>query len=238
VDYLLKAQYANGGWPQFYPLIPGYYTHITYNDDAMIGVMNLLRDIAQNKPTYTFVDQDRRVKAEKAVQKGIECILKTQVKVNGKLTVWCAQHDEVTLQPAPARTYELISLSGGESVGVVRFLMGIEHPDKQTINAIESAVAWFEASKIMGIRYIKRPDPAKPGALERIAIKDPTAGPIWGRFYEIDTNRPFFSGRDGIKKYDVSEIEAERRNGYNWYTDAPARLLNEDYPAWKKKQHS
>jgi len=237
IDYLLKAQYATGGWPQYYPLMKGYYTHITFNDDAMIGVMSLLRDIAQNKSPYTFVDKDRRTRAATAVQKGIECILKTQVKANGKLTVWCAQHDEVTLLPAPARTYELVSLSGSESVGVVRFLMGIDHPDARIITSIESAVAWFQASRIMGIRYIKRPDPAKPSALERVVVKDPNAGPIWGRFYEIDTNRPFFSGRDGIKKYDVSEIEAERRNGYNWYTDSPAKLLNDDYPVWKKKWH-
>jgi pectate lyase len=26
-----------------------------------------------------------------------------------------------------------------------------------------------------------------------------------------------FSGRDGVKKYDNSEIESERRNGYSWY---------------------
>ena len=46
LDYLLKAQYANGGWPQFYPDLSGYYKHITYNDDAMIGVLKLLRDVA------------------------------------------------------------------------------------------------------------------------------------------------------------------------------------------------
>ena len=46
LDYLLKAQYPNGGWPQFYPDLSGYYKHITFNDDAMIGVMKLLRDVA------------------------------------------------------------------------------------------------------------------------------------------------------------------------------------------------
>ena len=46
LDYLLKAQYPNGGWPQFYPLRNGYWSHITYNDDAMAGVLELLRDVA------------------------------------------------------------------------------------------------------------------------------------------------------------------------------------------------
>jgi pectin methylesterase-like acyl-CoA thioesterase len=128
LDYVLRAQYPNGGWPQFYPDLSGYYKHITYNDDAMIGVMKLLRDVAMRKPVYAFVDAARRANAEKAVEKGIECILKTQVIVNGRRTVWCAQHDEVTLAPAPARKFEVVSLSGGESVGIVRFLMSIKDP--------------------------------------------------------------------------------------------------------------
>jgi PelA/Pel-15E family pectate lyase len=235
VDYLLKAQYDNGGWPQYYPTHPGYYTHITYNDNAMIGVMRLLRDIAKRKSAYLFVDEDHRLKAEKAVQKGIECILKTQVVAQGKLTVWCAQHDEVTLAPAPARKFEPVSLSGYESVGIVRFLMGIDHPGEQVIEAIESAVAWFEKSKITGIRWVEKPDPSKLHGFDRVAIKDPAASPLWARFYEIGTNRPIFTGRDSRIKYDVAEIEDERRNGYRWYVDEPAKLINVDYPTWRKK---
>src|SRR5262245_17139015 len=70
LDYLLKAQYENGGWPQYYPRLKGYYKHITFNDDAMIGVMDLLREIARKRNAYSFVDETRRVKAEKAVAKG------------------------------------------------------------------------------------------------------------------------------------------------------------------------
>ncbi len=93
VDYLLEAQYENGGWPQFYPIKKGYYEHITYNDGAMIGVMELLRNITLDKKPYDFVDKVRKEKAEKAIDKGLEIILATQVKVNGKRTIWCAQHD-------------------------------------------------------------------------------------------------------------------------------------------------
>ena len=235
VDYLLNAQQANGGWPQYYPLRKGYYSHITFNDDAMIGVMNLLRDIAQKKSIYAFVDEDRRSRSEKAVVKGIELILKTQVVVDGKLTVWGAQHDEVTLAPAPARAFEPASLTGSESVGIVRFLMGINQPDQRVTKAIESAISWFEKSKLTGIKWEEKPDSLKPGGFDRVVVKDPNAGPIWARFYEIGTNRPIFIGRDSQIKYDVAEIEAERRNGYSWYVDKPAKLLSKEYPAWQKK---
>jgi PelA/Pel-15E family pectate lyase len=238
LDYLLKAQYANGGWPQYFPLRQGYYSHITYNDNAMIGVMRLLRDIARRKPDYAFVDEDRRARAEASVERGIECILKTQVIVEGKRTVWAAQHDEKTLAPAPARKFEPVSLTGQESVGIVRFLMSIDRPSQQVVEAVESAVAWFEKSKITGIRYVERPDASKLHGFDRVVVKDSMAGPLWARFYEIGTNRPIFIGRDSRVKYDVSEIEDERRNGYGWYTDAPLDLLNKDYPKWQKKWRS
>jgi len=224
LDYLFKAQYANGGWPQFYPDLSGYYKHITFNDDAMINVMKLLRDVAAAKPAYAFVDEARRASAAKAVEKGIECILKTQIVVNGKRTVWCAQHDEVTLAPVAARKFEVASLSGGESVNIVRFLMSVKNPSPAIVEAIESAVAWFEQSQLKGIKWVNS-----------TVVKDPNAGPIWARFYELGSNRPIFVGRDGVVKYDVMQIEDERRTGYAWYVESPATLLNKDYPDWQKK---
>jgi PelA/Pel-15E family pectate lyase len=234
-DYLLKAQYENGGWPQYYPRLKGYYKHITFNDDAMAGVMELLRKVARKEQTYSFVDEARRARAEEAVAKGVECILKTQIVVNGKLTVWCAQHDEVTLQPAPARSYEHVSLSGSESVGLVRFLMGVDHPDARIVEAVESAVAWFKEAKLTGIKLVEKPDSSFPNGFDRVVVEDANAGPIWARFYEIGAGRPIFSGRDSVIKYSLAEIEHERRTGYNWYTVAPAELLEKDYPAWRAK---
>ena len=212
LDYLLKAQYANGGWPQFYPDLSGYYKHITFNDGAMIGVMKLLRDVAARKAAYAFVDDARRERAAAAVEKGIACILKTQILVNGVRTVWCAQHDEVTLAPAPARKYEVVSLSGGESVDIVRFMMSIKNPSPAMVESIEAAVAWFQKAQLKG----------------------PDGAAVWARFYEIDTNRPIFVGRNGVIKYNIAEIDKERRENYQWYVDDAAKLLNHDYPAWRK----
>jgi len=235
LNYLLKAQYANGGWPQFYPLRNGYWSHITFNDDAMIGVMETLRAIVDAKSEYSFLDDADRARSKRAIDKGVECILKTQVIVDGKPTAWCAQHDEQTLAPAKARSYELPSLSGSESVGIVRFLMGIDHPSPEIVRAVEGAVAWFGAVKITGIRLDRKPDAGALKGYDLVAVPDAAAPPQWARFYEIGANRPMFSGRDGIVKYQMSEIEYERRNGYRWYVDSPARLLSEDYPRWMTK---
>lgn len=234
-DYLLAAQYPNGGWPQFYPLRHGYYTHITFNDDAMVGVLRVLQGVAKGRTPFAFVDADRRARAAAAVAKGVDCILRCQVKVDGKLTVWCAQHDEKTFAPAPARKFEPISLSGQESVGIVRFLMSLDDPSPEVVTSIQGAVAWFEQVKITGIRIDHPVAPELPHGHDRVVVADPSAPPVWARFYEIGTNRPIFSGRDSIIHYRLSEIEAERRGGYVWYGYAPAKLLEKDYPAWQKR---
>lgn len=234
IDYLLNAQYDNGGWPQFYPYPSGYQKYITFNDDAMVGVLTLLREIARRDPTFAFVDEQRRTRAARAVNRGVDCILKCQIKVGGKRTAWCAQHDEISFAPAPARTYEKISLSGGETVGIVRFLMGIEHPNPHVIEAIESAVAWLDQVKLPGIKVVIQRDASLPRGFDRVVVQDPKAEPLWARFYEIGTNRPIFCGRDGVIKASLAEIEYERRTGYSWYVTSPAELLANDYPAWRK----
>ncbi len=228
LDYLLASQYESGGFPQFFPLKKGYYTHITFNDDAMIGVLKVLREIAKKKEDYLFVDEERGAKAEKAVEKAMPLILKLQIEIGGKKTVWAAQYDEFTLKPAAARKFEPISITAGESVGIVRFLMLDANPSQEKFDAIESAIAWYRANKIEGIRWER-----KNG--ENAVVKDKNAPPIWARFYEIETMKPIFIGRDAIIKYDVSQIEPERRNGYAWYISEPNELLEKDYPKWREK---
>lgn len=235
IGYLLAAQYPNGGWPQFFPLREGYYSHITFNDEAMAEVLMVLHDVATGRAPFAFVDPALRPPAAAAVAKGVACILRCQVVVNGIPTVWCAQHDEDTLAPAPARRFEPVSLSGGESVGVVRFLMSLEEPSPSVIAAVEAAVAWFKVVAITGVRYERIAAPSLPKGRDMVAVPDPAAPPLWARFYELGTNRPIFIGRDTIIHYALSEIEHERRIGYRWYVETPAKLLAKDYPAWHQR---
>ena len=234
MDYLFAAQYPNGGWPQFFPLREGYYSRITYNDDAMANVLTLLRAVGDGAAPYGFVDRERREKATAAVARGIEVILKTQVRQNGSLTGWCAQHDETTLKPAWARAYEPPSNSGGETVDIVRFLMSVEDPTPEVAAAIEGAVEWLRSVAISGMRVdrIRRPD----GRTERVTVKDPDAPLIWARFYELVTDRPLFLDRDSVYRYDFMEVGYERRSGYSYHGTWAASLLDEDYPRWLARQ--
>ena len=233
LSYLLEAQYENGGWPQFYPLHKDYSREITFNDNSMINIMELLRHLSLNDGKYSITpDSSQLEKIKSALNKGIDCILKTQYIQNGILTAWCAQYDEVTLLPAKARAYELPSLSGQESANIILYLMEIENPSDEIIKAVDAAVEWFENTKITGLRveHYKTSD----GLREKRLISDPDAPSLWARFMELDNNKPFFCDRDGIKRDSLFDIGQERRGGYRWYSPEPQLVLN-IYPEWKKK---
>jgi PelA/Pel-15E family pectate lyase len=236
MKFLFDAQYPNGGWPQYYPEHTiDYYKRITFNDNAMNEVLRLLQSIFKEDPDFKFVDPEMRLKAKQAFDKGIDCILKSQVRVNGKLTVWCAQHNEITLAPADARAYEKASLCSAESAGLVRLLMSIDNPSPQVIRTIQSAMAWFNDVQLQGMEVKQKPDPKLEKGFDMVVLDNPAAPPLWARFYEIGTNRPIFCGRDGMIKYNLAEIEHERRIGYSWFNFSGGSLMKVDYPAWLKK---
>ncbi|PWK18127.1 PelA/Pel-15E family pectate lyase [Arcicella aurantiaca] len=234
INYLITAQNSAGGWGQFYPDSSGYHKHITYNDNAMIDVMWIMKYASECTHDFEKIDKKIAQNAKIALEKGIQCILKTQVVQNGKLTAWCAQHDRKTLKPAKARMFELPSLSGNESVGITRFLMSIDKPSAEIKKSIQSAVEWLESVKIVGIKTKDIPDASQPKGKDRIVVEDPNSV-VWARFYELDTNKPFFVGRNSIPKSTLAEIENERRVGYAYYGVWAKALLEKDYPIWKTK---
>jgi len=239
IDFILSAQYANGGWPQYYPLEENYSRHITYNDGAMIGIMELLKNILDGKQQFAFVDNKYKSKIKKAYQEGLDCTLKLQINDAGKPTAWCQQYDEVSLQPAWARKFEPPCICNGESSEITSFLMSIKQPDQKVIDAVQYAVQWFEDSKILNtrVRTISAPPLQTPylvTRIDRVVVNDPTAPPIWTRYYELKTHRPMFCNRDSSIVYSLADVARERRAGYGWYTYGPQKVLDQ-YPAWQKK---
>lgn len=236
VEYLFTAQYANGGWPQYYPLRNNYSRHITFNDNAMYNVMMLMKDIYTTQANTQYFPEAFKETAKNSFYKGIEVIVNTQNLIDGIRTAWCAQHHASTLEPVKARDYELISNSGSESVGVVRVLMSVENPSQNIIEAVKAAVSWFNSVKLLNITTQRITDPSQPTGEDVIVVNSP-GDVIWGRFYDLETNQPFFCGRDGVKKSSLSEIDNERRTGYAWYGGWPKNLLNYEFQNWKEKNN-
>lgn len=232
LDYLLSGQYDNGGWPQFWPENRDYQVHITYNDDAMVNTMTLIRDVYERKVPYDcdLINSAMDKRLRKAFDKGVDCILNTQIMVNGEPTIWCQQHDHETLQPAKARAYELPSFGTMESASIVRLLMQVPNPDKRVKRAVRGAMAWFDKYKLTGLRYTHIP--LSNGKRETLLVSDKNAKtPLWARYYDLKNCEPFVCDRDGIPRKHLEEIGAERRNGYGWYGDRPASLYAQ-YSKW------
>lgn len=231
IEYLLKMQYENGGFPQYYPNKAIYRKQITYNDNAMINALSVLYNTSKGADGFAVVKENLKNQSKIAVKKGVNCILKTQFVQNNVPSIWADQYNEVTLVPEKARAFEPASLASAESVAIVRFLMNLEStPEIQS--SIKNAIKWFNANKIEGYSYVTTKENSKGRSL-----KEDKNSVIWARFYDLTNNKPIFGDRDGSTTYNYNEISEERKNGYGWYTDNPEKLITKDYPKWLQKNN-
>jgi len=220
MDYLFLAQFPNGGWPQVWPLEGGYHDAITYNDDAMTQVVELMGHAADGRDEFSFVPKNVRMHAAASFARGIRCILASQIVVNGVATVWPQQDDPLTLKPESGRNYEPPAQCAGESASLLLLLMNdLPHPTAAELRAIRSAAAWFKKTAIYGQSYQRGPDGRQLAA-------SPGAGPIWARYYQIGKDIPIFADRDKSLHDNVNELSKERRNGYSWYSPESKRALD------------
>ncbi len=226
LEFLLTMQYPSGGFPQVYPPRVGttYSNYVTFNDDAMVRVLMLLHvavELISPLDGDVFTDEQRE-RAAQAIAQGIDFIVNSQIEQDGIKTVWCAQHDPITYAPTGARSYELPSKSGKESEAIVGFLM--TQPQTPTVEAaVKAALAWYasDTAKVVNTAFVKRPSSNTDDSYD--PIQSQAGSTLWYRFYDLDTDRGFFSGRlptdnpPGVgKQYDLMLVEPERRYGYEW----------------------
>ena len=225
--FILLAQYPNGGWPQTFPLRGKYHDDITFNDDAIANLLKVVGAAAERDERLAFISADLKAQSQDALKRALEMLVATQVKVNGKPTIWGAQHHPQTLEPTSARAFEPVALATSESADLMLFLMTLENPPQHIREAIDSAASWFEKHQIDGLRY-------RRGDVSPALVSDENADPLWARFYDIDSDRPVFGDRDGSVYFEIEKVSAERREGYGWYSERPYKALKE-YRKWKQQ---
>jgi PelA/Pel-15E family pectate lyase len=194
-----------------------------------VHILELYRDIATHQPEFAFLPATEAKNASERMQRGIQCVLATQLKdAKGQRTVWGQQHDPLTLQPCAARNFEPVSECSLESAGLVQFLMTIPNPSREIVAAVNGAMQWFPQRALHGVVWNR--DATTGTGLEAKA----DAPDLWARFYEIGTGKPIFGERDRMIHYAVTELSLERRKGYGWY-NSRATALPPLYEAWKKR---
>lgn len=220
VNFLLTMQRSKGGLPQVWPKRGNYSDQITLNDNAMIRAMVTMMDIANKTSPFDsdIIDDATRSKMKSALDKAVDYLLKAQIVNDGKLTVWCAQHDTNSLAPVGARAYELASKSGSESAGAVWFLMNWPEQTEAIQSSIKGAIEWYKKTRVTGLYFNK-----KQGRFE-----EREGNVLWYRFYEVNNDNYFFCDRDGAstKTQDFTKISEERRTGYQWAGDYGTALIS------------
>jgi PelA/Pel-15E family pectate lyase len=167
LDFILRSQYPMGGWPQRYPLRPGYSSYYTFNDGVMIGNIEVLW-----KAHRFFGDERYR----EAALRGMFFYQISQYRE--PQAGWSQAHD-LDLVPAGARSYEPKGLSTGTTTSNIRDLETFYRMtgDRRFLRSIPAAIEWLEGSVL------------PKGHSEE--------GHTHAEFVELETNRPLYAHREG-----------------------------------------
>lgn len=241
LEFILAHQVPRcGGWPHTVPGREPYHPYITLADEVTPGVLTTLRRALDPDSAFAFLDDAMRTRIRHAVARGDACLLNLQVRQGEVLTGWAGQYDNLSLQPAQGRKFELPAIVVQETVSALRYLMRIPQPSPDVIAAIEGGVAWLRKVQLRGVRMETFEAPAEKFAhhsssTDRRLVEDPQAPPLWARFYDLTDNSVVLATREGVRVPTYSDITRERRTGYEWYGTWPQKFLDKDYPKWRKR---
>jgi len=212
INFVLKSQYANGGWPQRWPYdphYPAYQSYITFNDDVAAENIKFLMMVKETLG-------DRR--AVPAIRRAMDIFVATQQPA--PQAGWGLQHT-LDLKPAGARTYEPKALATHTTASNVEQMMNFYRltGDPKFIARIPEALAWLQSVEF-------------PKGQERKGRNMPT-------FIEIGTNRPLYVHRRGSNvvngRYYVDYSPEKTLGHYSAFRSVNLERLWSEYRALKAR---
>jgi hypothetical protein len=182
LQFMLQSQFANGAWPQWYPLRGGYYNHYTFNDNSINDCIRVMMEAHKYYGKKEYLDSARR---------GGDFMILSQC--NPPQAGWAQQYN-LELKPSWARSFEPPGICSAVTGRNIRTLIGLYlyTKDEKYLKPIPAAIDWLKRSQI------------KPN--------------LWGRIYEVGSNRPIYGDRrDGNKiHYIYEKISEFERSHYSW----------------------
>ncbi|CAN5275238.1 pectate lyase [soil metagenome] len=148
IQFVLDAQYANGGWPQRFPFVENgglhghadYTPYITFNDDVAGDNIEFLLYAHQ-----ALGSNDARL--VDAIERGMDIFVKTQQPL--PQPAWGLQHFPDTLKPAPARTIEPQAFATHTTATNIRSMIGFYKltGDRKFLERLPEALDWLDQVK-------------------------------------------------------------------------------------------
>ena len=208
LDAFLRVQYPNGAWPQRwttfpepdkYPVVKARYPETwswkwpevdyrdfyTFNDNAITDVIEVMLEAHR-----TYGDE-RYLNA--ALKAGDFMVL---AQMPEPQPTWAQQYNH-QMEPAWARRFEPASVTGGESMGVMRTLLdlAVQTGKPRFIQPVPVALAWAKRSLLADGRL--------------------------ARFYELKTNTPLYFVRD---TYELTYSDADMPTHYAFKVTGRERI--------------
>lgn len=194
LDFVVEAQYPNGGWPQRYPLMYDYphgghddYTHYyTYNDGVAANNIKLLFDAWEKLGIKAYRD---------AAISGMDFYIVSQLPY--PQSGWAQQYT-MDMRPGWARTYEPAALSVHRTITNINDLMRFYTMTgyRRYLDPIPNAIDWLERSAI---------------------TNDPSLNYTHAGFYEFGTDKPLYYHFEGTDPENHRSVVNHEREGAWWY---------------------
>ncbi len=146
LNFILMAQYPNGGWPQRFPLkydyvhdgFDDYTSNYTLNDDAMNNTIDVLIEAYEILGSEKYLESARR---------GCDFFILSQGPK--ELPAWSEQYD-MNINPDWARTHEPPAYGTRQTVHTLEMLMKmfLFTGDRRYLKPIPATLTWMEESKL------------------------------------------------------------------------------------------
>jgi len=138
LQFMLKSQFDNGAWPQWYPLRGGYHDCYTFNDKAINDCISLLLKAHKTYGREEFFSGAAR---------GGDFIILS--RFSAPQAGWAQQYSR-RMEPAWARSFEppgVCSLVTARNISTLVDLYLYTKDDKY-LEPVPAALSWLEKSKI------------------------------------------------------------------------------------------
>jgi len=217
VAFFVESQYANGGWPQRFPLMydhpfrgkADYSSFVTLNDNVMVENIDFLLQC------YTQLGM---AELKEPILRAMHLLRDLQQPA--PLAGWADQYTPDDLKPAHARSYEPRAVNTGTTVGM--FFQMIEYykltGDASFLERLPAAIDFLESQQM----------PSEWAATLR---RTPLMGDeiLMPRFIDPDTQRPLYVHRRGSNvvngDYYTDEVTSGTIAHYSSFaTVSPSRL--------------